>query len=188
LAKENYFVIEKVFQISCTLRGTKCIAHISKRKIRQTDLTTMNHQDDFSCLQLTSSTHSSSPVELVDHEAILSGKSTRSDNSDKLASNHEAYVPVNFIKPEVYAMIAAWEASALKRKESDAASVPKIKIETRDGDMYEPMRCIPASTPPKRFHRTFWRSITRRVLEHDRKSIIARHWDILLAESDAPGC
>ncbi len=34
------------------------------------------------------------------------------------------------------------------------------------GSIYEPMRLVPLSAPPKRFYRTFWRSAAQRILEH----------------------
>ena len=30
---------------------------------------------------------------------------------------------------------------------------------------YEPLRCIVTRAPPRRFYRTFWRSIARRILQ-----------------------
>lgn len=34
-------------------------------------------------------------------------------------------------------------------------------------NVYEPLRCVPDSAPPKRFYRTFWRSIVRRLILWD---------------------
>ena len=40
-------------------------------------------------------------------------------------------------------------------------------------DLYEPDRRCTAMGPPKRFYRTFWRSITRRALQRAKESIIS---------------
>jgi hypothetical protein len=39
---------------------------------------------------------------------------------------------------------------------------------SQDSESYlEPMQCVSESEPPpKRFFRTFWRSVTRRILQH----------------------
>ncbi len=90
------------------------------------------------------------------------------------------YVPVNFIPEEVRAMIKAWQLSEQKRRElleaSPAMSASNVTaaLDAIDQDIFEPMRSIPNAAPPKRFYRTFWRSITRKVLEHEREIIIAQ--------------
>ncbi len=133
----------------------------------------MNHQtyksqDDFTCLHVASS----SSHQLDDYGVILSGKTTRSEKtavttrSEKTVCNDETYVPINFIKPEIYAMIAAWEACELKGLETGESA-----FDARSEDVCEPMRCMSNSAPPKRFYRSFWRRITQRMLEHSRKSI-----------------
>ena len=89
------------------------------------------------------------------------------------------YVPVNFIPEEVRAMIKAWQLADQKRRELQEAS-PEMSVDvpadsiTASQDVFEPMRCIPNAAPPKRFYRTFWRSITRKVLEHDKEIIFAQ--------------
>ena len=35
-------------------------------------------------------------------------------------------------------------------------------------DAYEPLRSVTDFRPPKRFYRTFWRSVARRIMEHER--------------------
>ena len=131
----------------------------------------MNHQtqDDFDCLHIAISKHSSSTHTLVDHDAVLSGKAAKSTGSEKSTCNDEAYVPVNFIEPEVYAMIAAWEACELKGRASEASS--ECSLDARQDAVCEPSRCVSITAPPKRFYRAFWRSTTRRMLEQARKSI-----------------
>ena len=75
------------------------------------------------------------------------------------------YVPVNFIPDEAFAFLAAWDAayitkaSPLDAMELDTVSLPVSQIE------FEPTRRLNDFAPPKRFFRTFWRSIARRVVE-----------------------
>ena len=75
-----------------------------------------------------------------------------------------SYVPVNFIPEEVCAFIAAWDASTLTFSSSSSdttlgsASVPFSQHD------YEPARRQNDFAPPKRFYRTFWRSVSRRIL------------------------
>ncbi len=74
----------------------------------------------------------------------------------------EEYVPVNFIPEEVVASIAAWEKSHLIQMSSlDRMDVDAVSVSP---NVFEPARNLSDFAPPKRFHRTFWRSITRRLL------------------------
>ena len=89
----------------------------------------------------------------------------------------ETYVPVNFIPEAVYAMIEAWEQSELKKQDMmDASgSVTMATPASLSGgpslNDYEPVRICNFAAPPKRFYRTFWRSIARRVLESDKSAV-----------------
>ncbi len=80
----------------------------------------------------------------------------------------QVYVPVNFIPAEVCAFLAEWEGSyfakmgSLDHMELELASVPASQ------NVLEPVRCLSDLAPPKRFYRTFWRSVTRRILEISR--------------------
>ena len=103
--------------------------------------------------------------------ATLAVKDELSDESQK--TNETAIrenegciscVTVNFIPEEVCAFIAAWDASTLTTSSSSSdmtlgsASVPFSQHN------YEPARRLNAFAPPKRFYRTFWRSVSRRIL------------------------
>ncbi len=49
--------------------------------------------------------------------------------------------------------------------------------------IYEPVRFISASEPPaKRFYRTFWRSVTRRMIQLDKQSALHK---AAMSSSDA---
>ncbi len=101
-------------------------------------------QDDFRSLEI---------VEPVEDAAIL-----RDADRDNLTapkqSRTEDYVPTNDIDPEIFALLAAWEAYCLDHPQS-SASTP----------VYEPYRPLSSSDPPKRFYRTFWRGITKRLIK-----------------------
>lgn len=75
------------------------------------------------------------------------------------SSTNDVYVPENDIPDEVLSLIAAWESSNLtfSRMDSSVSSAPAVIC------MLEPAACAHFK-PPKRFFRTFWRSISRRIL------------------------
>ena len=112
----------------------------------------------------------------------------RSDTSlllSPLASNlltcgvEDDYVPVNFISEEVLAMIKGWQLGYQKRQELKEASVAtSMEIEpasfTAAANHDEPMRCIPNAAPPKRFYRTFWKGVTRRMVERQKAAIFEK--------------
>jgi hypothetical protein len=129
-------------------------------------------QSDFACLDVTINSHISSLHKLVDHETLLQRGIAKATRLEKRVCVDEEYVPVNFIKAEAYALIAAWEACESERKEWKESA--ESNFDAHSDALYEPSRSIPAFSPPKQFYRTFWRSITRRTLEHSRKSIAAR--------------
>ncbi len=83
-------------------------------------------------------------------ELLRASSSDEARSSAKLA---DVYVPVNEIKEEVYAMLAAWESHALQSPDV-AAREP----------YFEPFRCLSDAGPPKRFYRTFWRGVTRKLV------------------------
>ena len=96
------------------------------------------------------------------HDSVSAGESAKSEKAE--TSDREEYVPVNYISPEVYALLAAAEASAARRAQNlHAASADICNIEA-DGQGLEP--CLAAMAPPRRFYTTFWRSITLRLLDH----------------------
>ena len=100
--------------------------------------------------------------------------------SERTCSGDEDCVLVNFIPEEVRAMIDAWQLAEQERQEltevSDATCPNLVFIapSSASDDVFEPIRCIPNAAPPKRFHRTFWRSVTRRLLEREREALFAQ--------------
>ena len=46
---------------------------------------------------------------------------------------------------------------------SDCMDIDEVAVPVPQ-EMYEPARCLKDGAPPKRFYRTFWRSVMRRIL------------------------
>jgi hypothetical protein len=77
----------------------------------------------------------------------------------------------------VYELIRTWELSFLeKQKMNQAVESMQMQalIEPRASESdLEPMRFVSVSEPPpKRFYRTFWRSVTRRILQREKGSAL----------------
>ncbi len=86
--------------------------------------------------------------------------------------NQDAYEPVNYICPEAYALLAAAEASATHSADALDARVMDLGVNgsglTLQGPldgMYDPDRVLKTMAPPKKFYRTFWISVTLRLLD-----------------------
>jgi hypothetical protein len=99
------------------------------------------------------------------------------DDFDSLALGSDTYVPVNFIPETAHALLKAWELSELTKRKDVTCFPVCTNRTTSSPDVsgsvdYEPMRCMAKVVPPKKFYRTFWRSIVRRLLEQDKKTII----------------
>ncbi len=85
-------------------------------------------------------------------------------------SKHEtsidAYVPVNVISVDVRDFIAAFEANWTRANSSDSMDIDESLVPTSlSQNVFEPARYLDDFASPKRFYRTFWRSMTRRILE-----------------------
>ena len=80
----------------------------------------------------------------------------------------ENYVPVNFIPEAALKMIMTWQLQRQDQMEisgysSITAAVPSPNVTGAGTGEHE--RFYAVGAPPKRFYRTFWRSIARRLLE-----------------------
>jgi hypothetical protein len=84
-----------------------------------------------------------------------------------------SYIRSTIIPDEVYEMVRNLELSCLKQQEiSHEIEIMEMKQTCHsNGCFYEPMRCISESAPPKRFYRSFWRSLTQRIVQ--RKTSVA---------------
>ena len=111
----------------------------------------------------------SSEQDAMDHNAFSRCNSSDSQKSAKL----DIFVPVNYISPEVCALLAAAEASAAALHvdafgesvmNQDIHGAEWIQASAVDVE-YDPERVLPSMVPPKRFYRTFWRSVSLRLLD-----------------------
>ena len=105
------------------------------------------------------------------HDAF--GSSSRSLKSSMMCDVHED-ATVNEIKPEVLAMITSWKISNVQRQqviESDTLMVDGSFDSGYSFELFEPHRRCTTMEPPRRFYRTFWRSISRRALQFEKKLI-----------------
>ena len=119
-----------------------------------------DRQDDFCQLDIANEQSTEVPSCI----SLMNPTSTQQHEDAKMLSEEplnacaqelveDNYVPQNYISPEIYALLANWEAWCL---ENPQPVVP--------AQVYEPFRLLPNSGPPKRFYRTFWRGITRRLV------------------------
>ena len=100
-----------------------------------------------------------------------SGRSLKIETMDYSQVQEAPYIPVNEIKPEVLAMLAAWESTKLERQQAQKpdSGLKVVSHESSDSfdfERYVPSRCCCTMEPPKRFYRTFWRSISRRIVQN----------------------
>jgi hypothetical protein len=137
-------------------------------------------QQDFSSLSGSGSPYSEEISNLVNHPALVVGslRSASPTSSEKVGlgctimmespkahqdqqTNGENARESAARREEVLAFLAAWEESEAQRR---AASGSAGAVSAMDID-YEPAMTVPTnSRPPKLFYRTFWRSITRRLM------------------------
>jgi hypothetical protein len=132
-------------------------------------------QDDFSALGLAAGKYTNSHSPNDYHEFTAGDLPSGGSLSESACGADEIYRPVNFIPDEVYEMIWTWEISCLKQREL-ASAVDSMEIDSfsnsRSSDI--DYQSIPEFAPPKRFFRTFWRSLTRRLVQHEINSAIDR--------------
>ena len=137
-------------------------------------MSSLASQDPFNFLSvpdLQPATSSQDAMELDAVSRSASSDSQKAVNPNPVANvlDCSAYVPVNYISPEVYALLAAAEASAALQ--ADVLDYQAMEIDmngltldsVRDG-VYDPERALPSMAPPKRFYKTFWQSVSLRLL------------------------
>ncbi len=121
----------------------------------------MDVQNEFGSLDLM---EDSSYIENFTDDGALFG-CEKGSSPDKAAEASTEYVPVNYICPEVYALIAAWE-SASKQVHSTGTSTPKAVL--MKNSLQSPCS---AAVPPKRFFRTFWKSLSRKLMRRSQSML-----------------
>ncbi len=128
-------------------------------------------QSDFASLAIQAelvnkSSYSSESEAISIAHGNLHASQTVEKSNDTTTS--DAYIPVNFIPDEVLAFIEAWESTKstslcpCDHRDHVGALIPV----SQNG--LEPVRHLaeiaPRIAPPKLFYRTFWTSVTRRIL------------------------
>jgi hypothetical protein len=109
------------------------------------------------------------PVTCPQHDMELDAiPPSGSTNSQKVVISYQDAV---LHLTEAYALLAAAEASAaLRADESDYQAMDiemnghSLTLESALDGVYDPDRVLPSMAPPKRFYRTFWHSISLRLL------------------------
>jgi hypothetical protein len=143
---------------------------------------TFRAQDDFSTLGLAETLDDSHGIPALDRAEPL--------KSDSTCATSETYRPDNFIPTEVYELFRIWDLAFLKQQKTETAfmaidSVHKKRV-TDSGStelVCERLLIMSGSAPPpKRFYRTFWRSLTLRVVRLEKKKAVER---AVMSNSDA---
>ena len=117
-------------------------------------------QRDFCSLVCPGVQHDECLSDLLTHPSL-----SRSGSSPKLETSSSEldvpYIPRNVIKPEVYDLIAAWEANA-KSQGPDSTFSHEIMDDFLSSEM--PM------APPKNFYLTSWRRVVMRACRKSKDS------------------
>jgi hypothetical protein len=106
----------------------------------------------------------------TDHDAVYS-RGGNSSSVESAGMEQDPYMPVNTISPEVYALLAAADASAACCTDAMETSVANLEAtlcvsevhRASDGCRDHPGP-LTRMAPPKRFYRTFWLSMSLRLL------------------------
>ena len=113
--------------------------------------------------------------------AVPSRSRPRSFDSLKSGSTCEAdeITSINSFPDEVYELIRTWELAIHKNqaihRESDSMEMEMLTDSQASESELEPMRRVTMSEPPpKRFSRTFWRSVTRKILRREMENNLER--------------
>ena len=142
---------------------------------------TLLSQDDFNCLGLAAGQDADCQP-LDDYYGFTTVERPASVDSLKSESTCKAdkiYRPVDVLPDEVYELIRNWELAHRKRQELKQV-VESMDMEASTDSqssesVLEPMRCVSVvQPPPKRFFRTFWRSVTRRILQLENQVVLDR--------------
>jgi hypothetical protein len=97
----------------------------------------------------------------------------------KACEQDEIYHPVHFIPDEVIELIRNWEETYRKKQALENAvhsmgTVPFTDFPSTES-VLDPIRCVSVpQPPPKRFYRTFWRSVSQRILRFEKANAFNR--------------
>ena len=99
----------------------------------------------------------------MDMELLVNSDLETTCSTPAVKMHHNAYIPVNYISPEACAFLAAAEAAAaLLADAMDAGNVTTVQSSL--AELHDPERILLSMAPPKKFYRTFWQSISLRLL------------------------
>ena len=90
------------------------------------------------------------------------------ENADSLGrKTGENYVPVNFIPEGARKVIMAWELKQQEQMQISGLASNHVVVSSPNAasvDVDKHARICAFAAPPKRYYRTFWKSVTRRLL------------------------
>ena len=116
-------------------------------------------QSDFACLAV--------QYELADESMLVDEADVQCSSLIYLSQAGKASMEactVNYVTDELIAFLSAYESSNLTMpRSSDQMALDEASTSVSQ-DILEPARFLNDFAPPKRFHRTFWRSMARRIL------------------------
>jgi hypothetical protein len=139
----------------------------------------MDTQQDFSSLSGSGSLCSADIPNLADHPALVVAPARRSRSPISVKEPATAFADgkyeddeqhqfksecqqQNLVREEVVAFLTAWEESAAQRRASAQSSGALSSMDVNE----EAFLRVPANAgPPKLFYRTFWKSLTRRLVQ-----------------------
>ncbi len=130
-------------------------------------MTRLACQTSFSFLSIPESQQVAFAQDAVELDAYPRGRISTSVKADKL--DWESYVPVNYICPEAYALLAAAEASAAQSRRAIDLNKEPMALDTNIcwPTLHEPERALRSKevmAAPKKFYKAFWRSVSRKLL------------------------
>ena len=144
-----------------------------------------NFQSQFEVRSPESCKHDSMDLDVL-------SRSPRADSLDIARQEYrDAYVPVNYISPEAYAFLAAAEASAARRADALDAGVVLLDVTHRLPTLGSELcgwrnpqaggdNCLSSIVPPKKFYRTFWKSVSLKLLHRAEVSRSAESVSMLM--------
>jgi hypothetical protein len=122
-------------------------------------LASLRCQEDFSPLTVQDWQHAGMMADLVGHDAFSGSGSSLKSQKDFFTED-----PTSHITPEIYALISEWSLNRTAQKQQQGGNVGDTV------NMLEPTRVyrgvVTPPGPPKRFYRTFWRSLVRKAVRH----------------------
>jgi hypothetical protein len=136
-------------------------------------------QESFSWLSIPDPQHigfMQESLDQCDFEPPFRSGSTGSLKSDTVAEQQPSYTTVNYISNEARALITAYEDAVARRSQALTSIGGNVQCHElkfpSSTDTYEPERILVSpAPPPKRFFRTFWQSLTIRMLRLEKKKI-----------------